>query len=194
MQVAVLKSQDISKVEALLKQGVDVNAPIGCGGFSPLDGAIYRENVAMLKFLLAHGAKPSAGNLAGAAFADGGQQALEMTKALIAAGMDPNTRTSHGNNALMSATYQGNEELVAFLLSQPGIKLDKYDIDDGFTALMWAVKHGNTEIVDMLLKAGANPFIANKEGETAITVAKLEIQEIQKQKDIISKLQAVPRK
>jgi hypothetical protein len=42
MQQAVLKDRDIHQVEALLKRGVDINAPIGCGTFAPLDGAVGR--------------------------------------------------------------------------------------------------------------------------------------------------------
>src|ERR1035437_1123459 len=153
MQEAVLKTQDIRKVEELLKQGVDVNAPIGCGTFSPLDGAVNTQNVDMLKFLLAHGAKPR--GLADAAFASGEQQAMEMVTALLEAGVDPNTRNEY-RTPLISATYRENQDLVTLLLSQRGIKLDEVDID-GYTALMWAVKQGSSEIVALLLHAGANP-------------------------------------
>ena len=44
MQMAILKDQDIHKVEELLKQGVDINAPIGCGTYAPLDGAVRTQN------------------------------------------------------------------------------------------------------------------------------------------------------
>jgi hypothetical protein len=50
MQRAVLKDQDIHEVEALLKQGVDINAPIGCGTYAPLDGAVGTQNLKLLKF------------------------------------------------------------------------------------------------------------------------------------------------
>ena len=189
MQAAVLETQSFAKIEALLKQGVDVNAPIGCGTYSPLDGAIDKQNVGMLEFLLAHGAKPPARSLARAAFSSGNQQALEMTQALIAVGVDPNTRDIDANNALLSATYRGNQELVGFLLSQKGIQLDEFDVD-GFTALMWAVKHGSSEIVDMLLHAGASVQIANQRGVTAITISG---QEIEKQQVIVRKLKAAAR-
>jgi ankyrin repeat protein len=189
MQAAVLDAQDIAKVEALLDQGVDVNAPIGCGSYRPLDGAIDRQNVQMLKFLLAHGATPRASDLAAAAFASGSRQAMEMTRALIEAGVDPNARKPDGNNALLSATYRENQELVRFLLSQRGIKLDEFDVD-GFTPLMWAIKHGSSQIVDMLLQAGANVHAENKRGETARAVAE---QEIRKQQAILAKLNAASK-
>jgi ankyrin repeat protein len=190
MQSAILETQDVTKVEALLKQGVDVNAPIGCGTYSPLDGAIDKQNVGLLKFLLARGGKPLAHHLARAAFSSGSQQALEMTQALVEAGLDPNARDPDASNALISATYRENQALVRFLLAQRGIKLNEFDVD-GFTALMWAIKHGSSEIVDLLLQAGASVDAANKRGETAIAVAE---QEIQQQQAILAKLKIHPRK
>ncbi|MHA3774239.1 ankyrin repeat domain-containing protein [Verrucomicrobiota bacterium sgz303538] len=185
MQEAVLRTQDVGKVQDLLARGVDINAPIGCGTFSPLDGAVHTQNVGMLKFLLAHGAKPRGHELANAAFASEHQQALEMVKALLDAGVAPNTRSDY-SNALISATYRENVDLVRLLLSQRGIKIDETDVD-GYTALMWAVKHGSTDIVDMLLNAGASVAVKNQRGETASTLAR---QEIEKQQAIISKLNA----
>jgi len=188
MQEAVLKTQDIQKVQHLLDAGIDINSPIGCGTFSPLDGAVHVQNPELLKFLLTHGAKPRGRELADAAFASGPQQGLQMVQALLDAGIPPDTR-SDTSNALIRATYRGNSDLIRLLLSKPGTKLDETDID-GFTALMWAVKHGSQEIVDLLLQAGASASFANERGETAATIAQ---QEIEKQRTIISKLQSKPK-
>ena len=185
MQMAILKDQDMHKVEELLKQGVDINAPIGCGTYSPLDGAVTTQNLEMLKFLLAHGAKPQGRELADAAFNDGQQTALDFAKVLLAAGVNPNA-TNRYSNALSSAAYQGNLDLVALLLSQPRIKVDAPDVD-GYTALMWAADHGSLDIVNLLVKAGANPGLKNNRGETAVALAE---QGIATRQAIISKLQS----
>ena len=188
MQEAILKTQDIRKIQDLLTRGIDINAPIGCGTFSPLDGAVHTQNVEVLKFLLAHGAKSRGRELADSAFTSGHQQALEMVTALLQAGVPPNTRNEY-SNALIQATYRENRDLVRLLLSQRDIKLDETDVD-GYTALMWAVKHGSSEIVDMLLHAGASVAVTNNQGETAATIAQ---QEIEKQRAIISKLNTTPK-
>lgn len=188
MQEAILITQDIHKVQDLLKRGIDIHAPIGCGTFSPLDGAVHTQNVEILKFLLEHGAKPHGRELANAAFASGQLQALEMVTALLQAGVPPNTRNEH-SNALIRATYRENQELVRLLLSQRDIQLDEVDVD-GYTALMWAVKQGSSEIVEMLLHAGASVAVMNEKGETATTIAQ---QEMEKQRALIAKLNAVPR-
>lgn len=186
MQEAVLKTQDLAKIGELLKQGVDPNAPIGCGTFAPLDGAVHVGNAEMLKFLLAHGAKPRGELMSVAAFYAGHQQALEMVQALAGAEADINARGELGT-ALTAASFRENTGLIGWLLAQKTIKKDEMDTD-GFTALMWAVKKGSSEIVDQLLKAGADPSIRNQKGETAATVAQ---QEIELRRAMMVKFEAV---
>ncbi len=185
MQEAVLRTADVHKVEELLKQGVDINAPIGCGTYSPLDGAVDTMNLEMLKFLLAHGAKPQGRELANAAFINNPQVALDFVKALLSAGVDPNA-TNRYSTPLTSAAYQDHRDVVALLLSQPGIKVDAQDVD-GYTALMWAAEHGSMDLVDLLVSAGANPKSKNQHGKTAVSLAE---EGIAMRRSIISKLES----
>ncbi|MDR3406436.1 MAG: ankyrin repeat domain-containing protein [Chthoniobacter sp.] len=174
MQEAVLRTQDIHKVEELLAAGVDINAPIGCGTYSPLDGAINTRNMGMFKFLLAHGARPKGSDLQWIALFFSGRDATEATEMLLNAGVSPNDNTA-GSNASGTAVYSGKTRLVALLLSQPGINVDIADAD-GYTPLMWAAEHSSFEIADLLLKAGARVDLKNRHGETAATIAKAQIQ------------------
>ncbi len=54
----------------------------------------------------------------------------------------------------------------------------------GFTALMSAARNGHTEVVKLLLAAGANVSAKNNKGETALSTARMrgheEIQELLK--------------
>ena len=50
---------------------------------SPLDGAVTPQNLEMLKFLLAHGAKPRGRELPNAAFYDNPQTAMNFVKVLF---------------------------------------------------------------------------------------------------------------
>jgi ankyrin repeat protein len=59
--------------------------------------------------------------------------------------------------------------VVKLLLNQPGIELDTICIDND-TPLMLAAKKGAPEIVALLLAAGADPNVKNKNGETAISL------------------------
>jgi hypothetical protein len=170
MQRAVLTDRDIHQVEALLKQGVDINAPIGCGTYSPLDGAVGKVNLDMLKFLLAHGAKPRGREIVQAASIEKQKTALNFVKVLLAAGVDPNATDNNGSTALGNAAAGGNRDLVVLLLAQPHIKVDVAD-GGGWTALMYAADRGAVGIADLLLKAGADPRLKNSWGQTATAMA-----------------------
>jgi hypothetical protein len=166
MQRAVLEDQDIHEVAVLLKQGVDINAPIGCGTYAPLDGAVDKVNLAMLKFLLAHGAKPRGREIVRAAFIENHKTALNFVKVLLSAGIDPNATNYCGATAISYAAYRGNRDVAALLLAQPGIKVDMPDAD-GETALMSAADDGFLDIENLLLKAGANPHLKDSWGKSA---------------------------
>jgi hypothetical protein len=174
MQMAILTDQDIHKVEELLKQGVDINAPIGCGTYSPLDGAVDRANLDMLKFLLEHGAKPRGREIVEAAFINNPQTALNFVKVLLAAGVDPNAAGNNGSTAISNAAFRGNRDLVVLLLAQPHIKVNVPD-GGGDTALMYAADQGSLDIEDLLMKAGANPDLKDSWGQTAADMAERSI-------------------
>ena len=203
----------LEQLRELIKQGADVNAPIGFNRMLkegenpssssrkatawPLDVAGQQAQVDMVKLLLANGAKCHGGELSKAAFAGNQEESLAIVTALLEAGADVNSPDAdYGHTALFWASARGNKDLVKILLIQPGIRLDAISID-GDTALLAAVGHGEAEIVEMLLKAGANVRIINKRGETAVAIAKkgLEKQQatLRKQQDMISSLEAPPK-
>jgi hypothetical protein len=198
------KDTQLERLKSLIDEGADVNAAIGFdrmlrvgetradlrGTTWPLDVAVQRAQVEIVKLLLAKGAKLHGGELAQAAMAGNKDQSLEMVTALLEAGADVNSRDdSFHSTALLWASYKGNKDAVKLLLAQPGIKLDEKSID-GDTALMAAAGNGHAEIVELLLKAGANVSIANDAGETAMTRAQATLAN---QQAIISMLQSPPR-
>jgi uncharacterized protein len=67
------------------------------------------------------------------------------------------------------AAMKGHRDAVRALL------LRKADVNtpqiDGTTALHWAVRSDDTELADMLIRAGANPSAANREGVTPMQLA-----------------------
>jgi hypothetical protein len=67
--------------------------------------------------------------------------------------------------ALMHAVIRNDLEKVAALI-KAGVWLD--EMDEGETALHWAVSRQHPEIVTMLLDAGANPNVPDNDGYTPL--------------------------
>lgn len=176
MQRAVVGWPEFDTIKALVRAGVDPNAPIGCGGFTPLDRAISRQNPEMMDLLLSLGARPKEGQMVDAAFCSSGDAALRMVKALQAAGLSVNARDKSSSDkgrssmAIHSAVYCGHTQLVAYLLKQKGALLNEVNVD-GYTPLMIAVERGRGDMVDLLLAAGADPRQKNEDGLSALDVA-----------------------
>eukprot|EP01032_Pedospumella_encystans_P009143 gene9143-10790_t len=70
-----------------------------------------------------------------------------------------------GENALMRAAGAGHEAVVNILISK-GIQVDEQD-KTGRTALHYACLHQKEKVLPLLLQAGANPFILDKDGKVA---------------------------
>src|SRR5258705_1796268 len=208
--VNAVKFKRLEQLKELIKQGADVNAPIGFNRMLkegenpssssrkatawPLDVAVQQAEVDMVTLLLASGATFQGGELAKAAFAENQDESLAMVRALIEAGADVNSpHADYGYTALFWASSKGNKNSAKLLLAQPGIKADVINID-GDTALMAAAEHGHAEIVELLLKAGANVSIIDKRGETATSLAQKTLAQqhaiVEKQQAMTSKLQS----
>ncbi len=91
---------------------------------------------------------------------------LERTEALLAQGIDVNSKTGSGRTALMGASFTGNARIVTSLLAY-GADVNLAD-NAGTTALMDALTFGNEDIVNLLITAGAdvNAAVINKAKKT----------------------------
>jgi ankyrin repeat protein len=195
MQKAILVEPDLAKVKALVASGIDPNAPIGCGTYASLDGAISRQNAELVDLLISTGASPTESQIVSAAFCSNHEAALKIVTSLRKAGAPINAKDYYSGDKsrytmpLHNAVWRHNTELVAYLLKQDGIQLNETNVD-GYTPLMIAVEHGEEEIVNMLLSAGADPKKKNKEGMDAEGVSS---KVIDKQKRLQSKIH-IPNK
>jgi len=73
------------------------------------------------------------------------------------------------NQALIEAGKKGRVEEVTALLNR-GANIDAQD-QNGWTALMWSVSHGDLKVIQLLLDGGANINVRDQKGSTALAEA-----------------------
>jgi ankyrin repeat protein len=172
-------------VRMLLAAGADPNlaattepgpvAFVSGGGETPLIESAKDLTGRSAKMLLDAGANPNAqdkmGNTALHLAALNGN--LEVVRLLLAHHAAVNAANKMGSTPIINAAIRSDGRVVRMLIDT-GADVNAAD-GTGSTALMWAAykESGDPAIVDMLLRAGANPRAKNKlfDGEMAITWA-----------------------
>jgi ankyrin repeat protein len=150
-----VEQKDRAKIDDLLKQRADVNAPQS-DGMTALHWAAYHDDPHTAALLIKAGANVKAANRYGVAplslaCTNGNTEIVEM---LLSAGADPNTAQSGGETALMIAARTGKPGPVKALLAS-GADVNAKD-RKGQTALMWAAAEGHADVVSALLAAKAD--------------------------------------
>lgn len=98
-----------------------------------------------------------------------GNDRLPMLKFLLLNGAGLNPEKRFENSAFIEAISSDSHNAIEFLLSQ---KIDiNHQGEDKLTPLIWAVIKGNEKLVDILLKAGANPNLADVSGRNVFHYA-----------------------
>jgi len=156
--MAAAGTGDLDAVNCLLDHGANVKAKTPTG-FTALIGAALSGNAKLVALLLERGADPNAvcelerGILqtpAGVAASMGHADCLRL---LMAGGADVNVQGGPFNhNALLGAATTPSKETVHLLLAKANVNATDWS---GNTALDWAARRGETDIVKMLRAAGA---------------------------------------
>jgi ankyrin repeat protein len=176
----------IEMMQLLVRHGARVNQPDGEGS-TPLMSAVQRNQATAVSFLLAHGAAIEKGAPRGftpLSLAIEEQQ-FDAAYALIEAGANVNFAAStHRLTPLMVVASElppeadsmvrilqqhGPMEVARALLAHKA-RLDSVDAD-GVTALMIAAAHDNSQMIALLVQAGADPHMKSAAGETARDIA-----------------------
>ena len=96
---------------------------------------------------------------------------IEVLRACLQHGANPNLKCDHGWTALIHAAFKGNLDAVKLLATHKGTRINAHDRHD-FTALTTAVSNGHVAIVDYLLTTRADLTIKTDSGETALDIAR----------------------
>jgi uncharacterized protein len=152
---------DHAKVQALLAQHADVNAP-QTDGATALQWAAYREDLELAGILIAAGANPKLANRDGATALQLAaiHGSAPMIEKLLGAGADVNERGVNGETALMFASRTGSLPAIDLLLKR-GADVNAKETLRGTTALMWASEQGHADAMKLLLEHGADVSIAS---------------------------------
>ena len=174
LTIAAAYRDSADALKALLAAGAEARVPQEIRmRASPLVLASMTGDLANIELLLATGADPSAAAGANtpltAALTFGYTDAA---RTLIAAGASAHITESTGINLLHWAAIT-NRPAVVPLLVEAGVPLDAAD-ENGFTPLMYAatIDFGDTNVLEELLRAGADAGIQNSEGRTPLEQAR----------------------
>lgn len=174
-------TQGFAVAEALLHAGLSLEK-IDSQGWSRLAFAAFREQAAVVEFLLSRGvslANDNEGSTPLHWVCWQGEHDPEIDAAcerivrrLVVAGISVDARTRRQRTPLHEAVTGdwGNPIAVGTLLAL-GAEVDSVDYR-GRTPLHRAVAHGGTACVETLLQAGANPDHADQEGTTPRDLAR----------------------
>jgi uncharacterized protein len=152
-----VKDGDLAGLRKLIASRADVNAT-SSDGSTALLWAAYNNDAEMAKALLAAGAKVDVANKYGVtpllqAARTGDAAVMDV---LLKAGANPKQTHPEGETTLMAASRSGSVEAVNLLLAK-AVDVNAADAFQNETALMWAAAEGHTNVVETLLKAGADP-------------------------------------
>jgi len=104
---------------------------------------------------------------------------VSRTRVLLARGANPNQPVGvNGWPPLLHAVHK-NQLGTAEVLLERGAEIDRGG-PDGMTPLMMAAGYGNDDMVDLLLRHGANPHLKTKDGATALDFALTGVSDIDK--------------
>jgi ankyrin repeat protein len=174
--IAAAESGNLANVERLIREGASMKAR-DARGRTALLAATRNDHVAIARALIAAGADVNAkDDIDDSPYLYAGAEGrIEILKMTLAAGADLKSTNRYGGTALIPAAHHGHPEAVRILL---GTAIDKDHVNKlGWTALLEAVILGDggathTEIVRLLVEAGANVNLADRDGVTPLAHAK----------------------
>ena len=93
---------------------------------------------------------------------------LDILKMLVEAGVDVRATDNRLDTCLTLAAYYGHTEIVRYLVGLPEVDVN-HRADDNKTALQCAVEENHTDIVQLLIDAGADMDTENTDGRCSLS-------------------------
>lgn len=173
---AAARNDDVRAIKQLLEKGAGIDEQDPSGSTALLV-ATRANKVRAAEALINAGADVNKkDDIRDSAYLYAGARGhLEILKMTLAHGADLNSTNRYGGTALIPAAERGHVETVRTLI-KAGVAVDHVN-NLGWTALLEAIILGDggekhQQIVNLLLKAGANPNLADREGVTPLQHAR----------------------
>jgi ankyrin repeat protein len=167
LMLAIYNGQT-DKVNKLIEQSVDVNfITPGTNSnwrLTALEVAIRKDNDVAVETLLSTNkiSKPETYLMTAC-----GQKSAKTIQLLIKYGANPNETLENGYSVSMMAASFGSFEVLECLLKN-GANIKQTRKIDGMTILMFAAFNGDTKKVKLLLDLGADKYVKDSNGKTAL--------------------------
>ncbi|MBN9500907.1 MAG: hypothetical protein BGO01_11170 [Armatimonadetes bacterium 55-13] len=171
--IAAAEAGDLAQISILLAGGADINQRDSRGRTAVL-AATHAKQVEAVRTLIEAGADldlqdERRDNVLLYAGAEG---LLEIVRLAIQAGANPRITNRYGGVALIPACERGHLDVVRELLNTSDVEVNHVN-NLGWTALMEAIVLSNggpvhQEIIRLLIEAGADVNIPDKEGVSAL--------------------------
>ena len=159
-------------VDILLRQGADPNIA-DHAGYYPLHWVCQRGQYQLVERILSiPGVNINAvtRNEKTALLLAAENDHPQVVDILLRQGADPNIADHAGYYPLHLVSKRGQHQLVERILSIPGVNIDAVT-PAGKTALLLAAENDHLQVVDILLRQGADPNIADKYGNYPLNFA-----------------------
>lgn len=175
--LAAAARNDTTAIRQLLKEGVNIECRDN-NGRTPLMVATYQNHLAAARLLMASGADVNAqDHMRNSPFLYAGASGyLDIVKLCLQHHANFKVLNRYGGTALIPAAEKGHVEVVNLLAHTKGFPIDHIN-NLGWTALLEAVllsdggpKH--QQIVQLLVDAGCNVNIADRDGITPLQHAR----------------------
>jgi ankyrin repeat protein len=174
--IAAASEGNVVAVKDLLAQGASVHA-IDERGVTALIAAAYQNHLEVAKLLIEAGADVNVKDMTqqSAYLIPTAEGYLELLKLTLQAGADVHSLDSYDGTGLIRAADRGHVEIIAELL-KTDISIDHVN-RLGWTALLEAIILGDggprhTQVVRLLVDAGADVNLADGNGVTPLTHAR----------------------
>ena len=169
--IIAAESGNLSLVQLLVEQGIDIDISTIFGDYSSLYIAAQNGHLTVVQYLVEQGADKDRPNVLGASpiYAATYHGHLPVVKYLLEQGADKAKTTDIGDSPLHIASARGHLSTTKYLVQQGADK--NMANTDGLSPLHYAASMGHLKVVHLLVKQGADKDNSNYNGWSPLHAA-----------------------